>query len=96
MSSKHSAYTSCVACSGELEMYAVSAYNPIYFVEECENCGGIHFTGSRDIAFRLILTGGEGDDDLEDLTYFDCRDPEGAWRTHGWFNKETGQVSQWR
>ena len=97
-------YQKCAACDGKLiETQIDSALDWAaevprkVAVQECQNCGGIHFTGYLGDSFKVVahqsLLAGEPEGEQ---TYFDLSTigSAGQRRIHGWMDENRMMVQE--
>ena len=87
----NSAYTECVACSGEL---VADSETSLAIVEICQSCGGMHLTTNYDAYFGIVTAMNLVDQKSDEIRYFDVMTYDGDHRSHGWVERSITNVVQ--
>ena len=88
-------YTACVACSGALNTFRLGPDGRDGTLHQCQSCKALHAVTTREISETLVKPlWHRGPSDPSREYYFDITLLDGSERRHGWYNSETGCITQ--
>ena len=90
-----SSYSSCPCCSDTNRKNYVQGTRAMAGIYECLGCGGVYGDGTRSTLSQIVtLAFHKGQENPDNMQYFDFTFTDDRNRVHGWFDRDSRQVVQ--